>query len=265
METVKVRPVYRSSPLDINCLYRPGRKGALLFIEGLGCSLHDFAPAFTHPALKEYTLAAFDFPGMGGSPYPPGLHLDIDDLVEITELTAQELDLADFVIAGHSMGGLVALLYAGRYPQRVRGFINIEGNLASEDCFFSRRIAGLSTAEQAETKIKSLVKKLARSQEKGVAAYASALGQASPQACLDYAKLTVEYSDSGGLLERYMTLPVPALFLYGERNRSLSYLPQLKEEGLRTAEVAEGGHFLFHDNPGEFYRCTAQFLKEIYP
>jgi pimeloyl-ACP methyl ester carboxylesterase len=142
-------------PLQIDCLFRSGTKGAVLYIEGMGCSMSDFAPAFTHPALKDYTLAAFDFPGMGTSPYPCGSHLDIDDLAEVTDTAASALGLERFVITGHSMGGAVALLYAEKYRPRTAGFINIEGNLAAEDCFFSRKIAQLNSADQVKRTAKT--------------------------------------------------------------------------------------------------------------
>lgn len=264
METLTLRPVRSSTSLQIDCLFHSGTKGALLYIEGLGCSRYDFAGAFDYPELKGYTLASFDFPGTGSSPYPQGLRLDIDDLVEITEMVAAELGLESFVIAGHSMGGLIALLYTEKYPQRVRGFINIEGNLASEDCFFSRRIASRTSAGQAGRVMQSLAKRLALSPEKGMSIYAGALAQASPQACLDYSKLTVDYSDNGDLLHRYMALKIPTLFVYGEHNSSRSYLPILKENGCRSAEIAGGGHFLFHDNPGAYYRAVADFVSTLY-
>lgn len=38
------------------------------------------------------------------------------------------------------MGGLTALLLAHQEPDRVLSFVDIEGNLAPEDCFLSRQI-----------------------------------------------------------------------------------------------------------------------------
>jgi pimeloyl-ACP methyl ester carboxylesterase len=45
-----------------------------------------------------------------------------------------------FHLVGHSMGGLTALLLAHTEPGRVLSLVDIEGNLAPEDCFLSRQI-----------------------------------------------------------------------------------------------------------------------------
>jgi pimeloyl-ACP methyl ester carboxylesterase len=45
-----------------------------------------------------------------------------------------------FHLVGHSMGGLTALLLAHECPDRVLSFVDIEGNIAPEDCFLSRQI-----------------------------------------------------------------------------------------------------------------------------
>jgi len=264
METITLRPIFRSIPLQIDCLYRPGYKGAILYIEGLGCSRYDFAVAADYPELKDYTLAAFDFPGMGSSPYPGNLYLSIDDLVDITDMVASRLELQEFTIAGHSMGGLVALLYTEKYLQHVSAFINIEGNLAAEDCFFSRRIASCESADTVERLLQSLIKRLSHSPEKGLKTYSASLELASAQACLDYSRLLVDYSDNGGLLGRYTALSVPTVFIYGEQNRGFSYLSLLKSSGCRTVEIARSGHFLFHDNPGTYCRAITDFVNTVY-
>ena len=44
----------------------------------------------------------------------------------------------------------------------------------------------------------------------------------------DYSFETVKESDSGHLLEAFLEAPIPRLFLYGEANRTLSYLPRLR-------------------------------------
>lgn len=45
-----------------------------------------------------------------------------------------------FHLVGHSMGGLTALMLAHEEPERVLSFVDIEGNVAPEDCFLSRKV-----------------------------------------------------------------------------------------------------------------------------
>ena len=58
--------------------------------------------------------------------------------MELIENFVAQLVLNRFLLVGGSMGGL-ALLYAERNPSKIAGFVNVEGNLAPEDCMFSRK------------------------------------------------------------------------------------------------------------------------------
>jgi pimeloyl-ACP methyl ester carboxylesterase len=51
-------------------------------------------------------------------------------VVELVENFVEELWLSRFLLVGGSMGGLVALLYAEQNPDKIAGFVNVEGNLA---------------------------------------------------------------------------------------------------------------------------------------
>ena len=139
MKTLEI--IYRDQALKIGYFIRQGEKEAVLYFHGLGCSKDDFFPAMKADGLKGRKLIAFDFPGCGNSTYPKNMELGIDDLVEITGIIVSELDLMDFVIIGHSMGGLIGLIFSEKYCENVKAFINVEGNLSSVDSNISRRVA----------------------------------------------------------------------------------------------------------------------------
>ena len=44
----------------------------------------------------------------------------MNSLVEITRLVLEKLDIRTVILIGHSMGGLVALLFANTYPEKVK-------------------------------------------------------------------------------------------------------------------------------------------------
>ena len=50
-------------------------------------------------------------------------------------------------VAGHSVGGAVAVLLAVRHPDRVRALVSVEGNLTPPDAFWSAELAGRSLDE----------------------------------------------------------------------------------------------------------------------
>jgi 4-hydroxy-4-methyl-2-oxoglutarate aldolase len=59
----------------------------------------------------------------------------------------------------------------------------------------------------------------------------------------------VELSDNDDLTGKFVRLPCARMFVYGDENRSLSYLDTLKEEGVELAEIAHSGHFPMYANP----------------
>ncbi|HYC58015.1 MAG TPA: hypothetical protein VEK79_00455 [Thermoanaerobaculia bacterium] len=75
-----------------------------------------------------------------------------------------------------------------------------------------------------------------------------------------YSFRTVAESDSGALLDEFLALPVPRLFLYGEANRHLSYLPLLRRSDVQVVEVPDSGHFVFYDNPVATFHAVGAFV-----
>lgn len=263
METRNLAITYRGQPLHMGFFIRPGPGGTILYLHGLGCSKEDFLGATSADELEAYTLVAFDFPGCGNSSYHENMALGIDDLVEITNIFVSRLPLADLVVVGHSMGGLVALLYIEKYAEPVRGFISVEGNLASEDCFISRQVTQYTLAEFMETGFANLRQKLSRVNNRGYQEYVDTLERhSSPKAIFDYSPSLVDYSDNGGLLQRFTQLEIPAVFIYGSENKGLSYLPHLRERGCEVVEIPKSDHFPFHDNPRDYYKAISDFLEK---
>jgi len=266
MQSQKLEIVYKDHPLQIDYFNRRGRKDAVVYLHGLGCSKNDFFEAVSRAELQAYTLIAFDFPGCGNSPYPDDLHLEMDDLVEITQRVVSALPVDDFVIIGHSMGGLVALLYAEKYGDHMKGFINVEGNLAPEDCFFSREVAQHSFTHFTTTAFKEIKHRLAHSPNKGFQKYADILTKsASERAFFDCCPSLVDYSEHGTLIQRFIALKIPTMFVYGSENRSLSYLTTLKDSGCELVEIPQSNHFPGYDNPQAFYQTIAAFLQKNFP
>ena len=77
-----------------------------------------------------------------------------------------------------------------------------------------------------------------------------------------YSFQTVAESDSGRLIEEFLRLPMPSLFLYGETNKGLSYLPRLRGSPVRVREVPSSAHFLFYDDPVATFQAVGEFVRE---
>lgn len=248
---------YRLSYFD-----RPSTGPAILYVHGLGCSKADFLEMCDLPELNDFRLLAADHPGCGDSPYDANFHLNIDGLVELVEGFVNGLQIEPFLLIGGSLGGLVALLYAERNLDKINGFINVEGNLAPQDCMFSRNVIPHSFEHFQSIIFPQIKKALAVRRGRGFAQHLQVLAKADPRAYYDFAFQTVEYSDHGRLLERFCSLRVPTCFLYGSENRHLAYLPELRRSSCQVVEVPNANHFLFYDQPQLYARAIASFAQE---
>ena len=240
---------------------RPGSGPTILYIHGLGCSKADFVEMASVSELQPFRLVAADNPGCGDSSYDEKQPLNIDGVVEVIENFVAHLGLDRFLLVGGSMGGLVALLYAERNLHRIAGFVNVEGNLSPEDCMFSRKVIPHSYSHFETIVFPQIKKELSAKAGRGFAQHLRVLEKANARAYYDYAFQTVEYSDRGNLLERFLNLPVPRCFLYGAANRQLSYLQRLLESECAVIEIPNADHFLFYDQPNYYAVALASFAR----
>jgi pimeloyl-ACP methyl ester carboxylesterase len=263
--TVRVTRGARS--YDLPYLARPGAGGgpSVLFVHGLGGAKENFLWAVQSPALAHCDLLMFDTPGTGLARFHPEDALDVTALADLTQLVADQLMPGRFVLAGASMGGLITLLQMRQYGmERIRGYVNIEGNLASEDCMFSRR-AIPHTLETFQRRVfAELMREMRQSPFVGDRIIASNLAlNVDARAYHAYSFQTVAESDSGTLLDEFLALPMPRLFVYGAANRHLSYLERLRRSDVRVVEVPDSGHFVFYDNPVETFRAVGAFVESL--
>jgi pimeloyl-ACP methyl ester carboxylesterase len=238
-------------------------KPPVLFLHGFGSCKEDLADIAVRPDFHEYGFLAFDAPGCGHSHCDTLSATDIPFLVETTEAVLRHFRVQQFHLIGHSMGGLTALLLAHRNPARVRSFIDIKGNLAPEDCFLSRQIF-LFPSDDPEVFLEAFMMRTATAQSYGSPLYASTLrARVRVAAVRPIFESMVRLSDEADLLGMFLALPFPKMFMFGEENRSLSYLPRLEKEGVELAQIRESGHFPMYSNPVEMYRRMASFLQRL--
>src|SRR6185437_10903641 len=118
----------------------PGRRPPLVLLHGL-----TFDRTSWHPVLAELTaldpgrrVLALDLPGHGESLPWPGY--DLEPIADAVHRAVAGAGLSPPVLAGHSAGGVIASVYAARYP--ARGVVNVDQPLQVEP--FARLVRSLA-------------------------------------------------------------------------------------------------------------------------
>ena len=62
-------------------------------------------------------------------------------------------------------------------------------------------------------------------------------------------------------MHKFLSLPCPRMFMYGEQNRSLSYLRHIQSNGVHLAEIPDCGHFPMYSNPVLMWKKIAEFIQ----
>jgi pimeloyl-ACP methyl ester carboxylesterase len=97
----------------------------LVFLHGFSNEAHiwdDAAPAVA----PYYRTLAFDLRGHGDSDRDPEGRYDYDYHVADLETALGSLGIDRFVLVGHSLGGRVAMRFAGRHPNRLAGLVIVD-------------------------------------------------------------------------------------------------------------------------------------------
>ena len=97
-----------------------GQGEPLIFAHGLSGS-RQFTLEQLAPLVGDYRIVAYDQRGHGdSSPVTDPVLYNTADMLDDIILIADELGLDKFILGGESMGSAIALLFALKYPQRVK-------------------------------------------------------------------------------------------------------------------------------------------------
>jgi pimeloyl-ACP methyl ester carboxylesterase len=186
----------------------------------------------------------------------------------------QALDLRDFVLMGHSMGGAVSLLYAATYPGRVKTLVVIDStvNLSADRIAKLRDVgsrpgSNYATLEEliSRYRLRPGESQAAPEVVRHIASYSGRqMGDGSWKHKFDrnvYA--TREMSDGRPNWNR---IKIPVLLVKGDRSERLS--PEVYADvkarcpQAELVEVSNSDHHVTLDNPSEFVQKVKPFLAK---
>lgn len=106
----------------------------LVFLHGLVFdNLSSWYFTVAAPLQRRFSLLLYDLRGHGRSDQPPTGYT-VDDMADDLASILDELgERRPPVLVGNSFGGLVALTFARRYPERTRGLVLVDGQVADNE------------------------------------------------------------------------------------------------------------------------------------
>ncbi len=250
----------------------PG-KPVMLCLHGGAAHGHwfDFVAAGFTP---DFHVLALDQRGHGDSDWvDPPAYSYLDYAADLDQVAAK-LDLRDFVLVGHSMGGMVAVVYAAAHPGRMKKLVVVDTSLnLSEERIAAMRDVGQRGGSSYAT------------HEDLIARYKLRPGNslARPEVVRHIAGYSARQFPDGGwrhkfdrgvyaLREKMDGMPcwdrikIPALLVKGGRSPRITpeILAEVKKRApqVEMAEVAEADHHVTLDNPEGFVRAVKPFLTK---
>ena len=256
--------------------YGTAGKPQMLCVHGSAAHAHWFD--FVASGLNdEYHVLAPDQRGHGDSEWDLSAHPEYNydryaaDLHELSE----KLDLRDFILIGHSMGGLVSTVYAATYPGRARAFIMVDSSLdLPAERIASMNAVGSREGSSYENSNEFLANyKIRPSGSSATPDMVRHLGMHSGRQFEDgrwrnkvdrnvYARRV-----GGNLIPYWANIKIPALLMRGDRSNRISpqIIAQVRAHApqVQVTEVAGCDHHVTLDNPRGFVEACKQWIACI--
>jgi pimeloyl-ACP methyl ester carboxylesterase len=257
----------------LHCLdYGTAGKPAMLCLHGGAAHGHWFdfiAGGFT----SGYHVRALDQRGHGDSAWVDPPAYTYEDYAKDLAEAVEKLDLRDFVLVGHSMGGMVSLLYAATHPGRVAQLIVVDTTMRmSEDRLAAMREVG-NRPGRDYANLEEFVARFRLRPPGSVP---------DPDILHHVARHSARRTENGGWRHKFdrnvyvqrpeldgipywSRIKIPALLVKGAKSERIS--PQIVSQirarcaHVELAEVQASDHHVTLDNPHAFVSAVGAFLS----
>jgi pimeloyl-ACP methyl ester carboxylesterase len=251
-----------------------------VLLHGLGASWQAWRTVGARLA-PSHRVIAVDLPGFGRSPELAGGRFPLPDVADRLAATLDELGVSRHVVAGHSMGGGVAIVHALARPADVRAIalVSPAGLIATGDVRRAWRLPLVHRLSRELTRV--AVPALARSRGLRRRAFARLVDDPlalDGQTMRELALGSMAGRSTGaagtaivhqGLRDRIDRLQIPALVIFGERDRVIdsSGGPRLAAAlpSARLLMLSGTGHLPMIERPDEVAGAIRRLAAEEGP
>jgi len=225
----------------------PGEDTPILFIHGLGCAgSFDYPQVAAHKELSEHRRILVDLLGSGFSDKPDDFGYTVCDHAEYLLDFVSHLNLNQFILFGHSLGGAVALSLADRCRERIRKIILSEATLDGGGGSTSKVIGAYRENEFLREGFQEIVLQSRRASNEMWAATFSAT---SPTALYRISRSSIE-GQTPSWREILYSLNCPKTYIISENSSLDSEMQVLMDHNVHIEIVSSAGHSMAWENPG---------------
>lgn len=258
--TVPARDIFLEANGIRHHLIARGSPGTppVMMIHGLAGQARVF-DAIASRLASHFHVYCLDVRGRGESGWGPPDGYHMENYVADLEAVRQSLGLGGFALVGTSMGGLIAMYYAARYPDHARRLVLNDIGPEIDPAGLARIARYIGSAPDAFKDMKAVVKYYREH-------YAPMVEHLAEEQIVDFARHNVRKDDSGLYVwkmdpairkagpvappadpwDAFRALRCPILILHGERSDILSAdaIGRMREAqpGARVVEVPGVGH-----------------------
>ena len=229
----------------------PENAPVILFLHGLGDNAHVWAPTIS-TLRKNFRCIALDLPGHGQT-FAHNFSFRMYDFASVISEFLKQLQISNFILVGHSMGGQISVILSLRFPALIEKLILVAP-------------AGFEQFTESEKKLLL------------IGANYGSHWQTNQNATEIARKTALQKSMEGMLSEPVFNflpqLQMPVLVIFGEQD---AFIPNRYFHRVSTATIAQNGaaqipnaelqifprcgHYPQTEQPGKFLAALQLFLK----
>jgi pimeloyl-ACP methyl ester carboxylesterase len=232
-----------------------GQGEPFVFLHGWGLTPRSYAGGVTRLCQAGIRVIAPALPGFGGSTPLPVRRTTVDGYADRIAELIDELALPSPVfLAGHSLGGGVALRLAARRPDLVRSLTLVNSVGGSPGAIGRRNAEGMTSRPWWQWALAAVTEASPRELPRLLPSFArdlvpNALRRPLATAAGGYAALTADLADDARDL---VAAGLPVLFVWGDRDRLIAPGAFTQVESAMPPEIVSGRHSWVFTNPEAF-------------
>lgn len=245
----------------------------MLCVHGAAAHAHWFD--FVAPGLMaNHHVRSLDLRGHGDSDWAAQQTYDFKTYAEDVNAVVEKLDLRDFVLIGHSMGGMVSLLYAATFPGRVARLVVVDSMMLMPLERIEHMRAFGTTPPSTYATQEELVARYRLSPPQSHIAAAEIIehmalhsGRQAADGRWQHKADRRVYANSHQLagIPLWRNIKIPALVIKGSRSTRFGTQEMVSIRAnaphVQRAEVPSSNHHITLDNPRGFVEAIQAFLR----